>query len=321
MTSRLSSPLAQHARPRLGVSAALVATASLALAACGGGGGASVDGISVEGAFGEAPTVEIDRPFDLTESESQVLIDGEGEEVAEGDEVSLDFFVTDGTTGDSEQSSYEAEPIVLALEEGTASPDLLDALVGASVNDRVLIALAPEPAPEGAPAGASVPPTGTDTVVFILDILEILPPALDQAEGEAVEPPEGLPVVETDADDAVTGITVPEGVPAPTELVVTTLIEGTGTPVEADSNLIVHYTGVLFDTGEVFDSSWGRGEPAQFPLTGVIPGWQEGLVGVPVGSRVLLSIPPELGYAEAGSPPTIPANAPLVFVIDVLAAR
>ena len=82
--------------------------------------------------------------------------------------------------------------------------------------------------------------------------------------------------------------------------------------------MTIHYTGVLAADGTEFDSSWGRGASTSFPLGNLIQGWQEGLEGVTVGSRVVLQVPPELGYGAEGSPPTIPADADLVFVIDVL---
>lgn len=105
----------------------------------------------------------------------------------------------------------------------------------------------------------------------------------------------------------------------PSELVVEVLAEGDGKPVGPNSVLSAQYTGVSWSTGEVFDSSWtnNNGQPLEFPLQGVITGWQEGLNGVPEGSRVLLIIPPDMGYGEAGAPPAIGPNETLVFVVDV----
>lgn len=122
--------------------------------------------------------------------------------------------------------------------------------------------------------------------------------------------------VSTDAE-AAPEITVPDGDP-PTELVVETLVEGDGEEVESGDLLLADYAGVLWDGGEEFDSSWTRGEPAAFAIgTGaVIEGWDEGLVGQQVGDRVLLVIPPELGYGDQESP-TIPADSTLVFVVDI----
>ena len=115
---------------------------------------------------------------------------------------------------------------------------------------------------------------------------------------------------------------VPKGAP-PNKLVVKDLITGTGPAAKAGSTITVNYVGVLYKGGKEFDSSWKTGQPfAPFQLGQgrVIPGWDKGLVGMKVGGRRELIIPPSLGYGKTGSPPTIPANATLVFVVDLLAA-
>lgn len=113
---------------------------------------------------------------------------------------------------------------------------------------------------------------------------------------------------------------VPSG-PAPTHLVVKDLIPGSGQAAKAGSTVTVNYVGVLYKGGKEFDSSWQRGQPlAPFQLGqgSVIPGWDQGLVGMKVGGRRELVIPPSLGYGATGSAPAIPPNATLVFVIDLL---
>ena len=92
-----------------------------------------------------------------------------------------------------------------------------------------------------------------------------------------------------------------------------------GPKVKETQTLTVHYTGKIWGADKQFDSSWERGQPAEFPLGQVIQGWQKGLAGVPVGSRVVMSIPPSLGYGDQEQQ-GIPANSTLVFVVDVLAA-
>ena len=77
----------------------------------------------------------------------------------------------------------------------------------------------------------------------------------------------------------------------------------------------------MYDADAPFDESYSRGEPLVSPLSGLIPGWSIGLEGVPVGSRVLLQIPPALGYGTQGSPPSIPGNSTLWFLIDVIEAE
>lgn len=96
------------------------------------------------------------------------------------------------------------------------------------------------------------------------------------------------------------------------------LEEGTGAAVEPTSTLTVNYHGTLATDGTVFDSSFERGQPATFPLTGVIDGWQEGLVGMKEGGTRRLVIPSEQAYGEAGSGAVIGPNADLVFVVELI---
>jgi peptidylprolyl isomerase len=114
-------------------------------------------------------------------------------------------------------------------------------------------------------------------------------------------------------------VTPPTG-PAPSELEKKDLIVGTGKQAYAGDTVTVNYVGVLYEGGKEFDASWKRKEPFQFKLGSgqVIPGWDQGVRGMKVGGRRELVIPAELAYGKTGSPPTIPPNAPLVFVIDLL---
>ena len=336
-SNRVLSPLRAPARPtsrtgaqrrRAGVRvAALAATVVLGLAACGdgeAGGEASgapageageanpeLDAITVQGAFGEPPTIEFESPFELEESQSEVLSVGDGEEVADGDTVTIDYSIASGANGSELETSFGNTTISLPLAEGQTTPDLISALVGQTLGSRVLVAVAPEP------GAAETNPAAAETIVFVIDLLDVVSP---RADGEPVEQPDGTPVVETNEEGDVTGLVV-DGVEPPEDLVVTPVLQGDGTEVQAGDNVTIQYTGVLASDGTQFDSSWERGAPTSFPLTNLIQGWQQGLQGVAVGSRVVLQVPPELGYGEAGSPPTIPADADLVFVIDVLATQ
>lgn len=111
----------------------------------------------------------------------------------------------------------------------------------------------------------------------------------------------------------------PEG-PAPTELVVTDIVEGSGDVASAGSTVKVHYAGVEYETGEEFDSSWNRGEPIDFPLAALVRGWQEGIPGMKVGGRRQLTIPPEKAYGPVGGGHRLSGKT-LVFVIDLLGVR
>jgi peptidylprolyl isomerase len=114
-------------------------------------------------------------------------------------------------------------------------------------------------------------------------------------------------------------VSVPSG-PPPTELAKEDLIEGTGPSAKAGDQVTVQYVGVGFDSGKEFDASWDRGEPFSFKLGAgeVIPGWDQGVVGMKAGGQRQLVIPADLAYGEAGFPPGIAPNETLVFAVDLL---
>ena len=93
--------------------------------------------------------------------------------------------------------------------------------------------------------------------------------------------------------------------------------KGTGASPKATDTVKVHYKGTLVD-GKTFDSSYDRGEPAQFPLNGVIPCWTEGVQKMAVGGKAKLVCPPAIAYGDRGSPPVIPPGATLVFEVELL---
>ena len=125
----------------------------------------------------------------------------------------------------------------------------------------------------------------------------------------------GLPAVTANAGEAPT-ITPPTGT-APATLQTQDIIVGTGAEVLPTSTLTVHYTLMTWSSGEILESSWSSGQPATFPLSGVIAGWQEGLPGTKVGGRRLLVIPPSLGYGPSAGHPL--EKETLIFTVDIIA--
>jgi peptidylprolyl isomerase len=115
-------------------------------------------------------------------------------------------------------------------------------------------------------------------------------------------------------------VTIPSGA-APSTLVIKEIIKGTGAEAKAGQPVTVNYVGALFHGGKVFDASWKRNEPFVFTLGqgAVIKGWDQGVAGMKVGGRRELIIPASLAYGAKGAGSSIPPNAPLVFVVDLLA--
>ncbi|MFN8150608.1 MAG: FKBP-type peptidyl-prolyl cis-trans isomerase [Solirubrobacterales bacterium] len=117
-------------------------------------------------------------------------------------------------------------------------------------------------------------------------------------------------------------VTPPEG-DAPDDLECVDIVEGDGATAEPGDQVTVQYVGIDFDSGKQFDASWDNGQPFPFQLGAgsVIDGWDEGVVGMKVGGRRELIIPPDLAYGAQGQPPSIKPDATLVFVVDLLDAQ
>lgn len=111
--------------------------------------------------------------------------------------------------------------------------------------------------------------------------------------------------------------------PPPAELEVTDIKIGEGAQAGHGSTVDVHYVGVAFSNGEEFDASWNRGTPLSFRLgaSQVIQGWDQGVMGMRVGGRRKLVIPPHLAYGQRGAPGTIAPNETLIFVCDLVGVR
>jgi peptidylprolyl isomerase len=145
------------------------------------------------------------------------------------------------------------------------------------------------------------------------------PAAQEQTETEPT-PSEQRQALEDTSTKPV--IPRPTGSP-PRRLQTEDIVRGTGPAAKPGDTVAVHYAGVTFSTGEEFDASWNSGQPFDFPLGGgqVIDGWDRGIVGMKVGGRRMLTIPPELAYGAQGFPPAIGPNETLVFVVDLLEIR
>lgn len=282
----------------LGAAAAGLALVTASLAACTQAP-EEVPEVTVSGEPGEVPDLEYPMPLSVEQPTVEVVWEGTGPELTEGQPVLVDYYAEAGADGTVVGETYTGEPKAYVLTAEALGVDIFEALRGQRVGARVLHLVPPA-------EGQSAP------TVAVFDLLPT------RAEGEPVPPREGIPTVELDDRGAPT-ITVPATEP-PTELVFQPLLRGTGPQVEPGQVITVQYTGVRWSDGSEFDSSWGPGKlPAPFPIGvgSVIEGWDTGLVEQTVGSQILLVVPPSMGYG--GTEHELAAET-LVFVVDILAA-
>ena len=296
--------------------AALLLCLAPALGACGASPASTLP--AVAGGFGTDPLISLPAGQPPASLEVRTLSQGSGPVVRPDDYVLFDVagkvWAGDRLVIDSFTSH---QPQGLPLHAGLPA---WRRLAGQRVGSRVLEVVPPKDG-FGRHGDSAVNVTRADTLVFVFDILAAVPQGA-RASGTTVpyHPGPGMPRVTQSASGPV--ITVPPTVAPPRHLVVTTLMRGHGPPVLAGETVVTQFTGVLWRNSAVFDSSWQQGDPQAFVLgsSQVIAGWARSLAGQRVGSRVLLVIPPGLGYGKAGNPPTVRGTDTLVYVVDILAA-
>jgi len=265
----------------------------------------SLDKVKVTGDVGSKPTVTFDPAFASDVEEHIVLVPGTGEDIKEGQRVTADYVAISGNDGTELDSTYGKAPQRIILDHNSLLAPVHNAMVGQKVGVRLIVA-------------ADVTEQQGTWVIFVFDVIAVenVPTS---ASGTPVTPPAGLPVVTV--VNGVPTITPPTG-DAPTSLIAQVLIKGDGPVITAGQTVLMQYTGMIWATGKVFDSSWGSA-PVDFPVGAgqVIPGFDEGLVGQTIGSRVLLVIPPDKGYgAEGNAQAGISGTDTLIFVVDLLLA-
>lgn len=277
--------------------------------------------VTATGTFGKAPTVTIPNATANGPLYTKTVIQGTGPKLTSTQSLLGDFvlYVWSGKTHKLLGSTYtEGVP---TLFTGTLLPGLQTALMGQKVGSRVLAVIPPKDA-FGAAGNSSIGVGPNDTVVFVVDMLKSYDNTAGVSGAQTSNGGGALPTVTAGAAGKGPTITIPNTA-APKTLQVKTLIKGTGAVVKKGQYLVVQYTGVNYRTKKVFDSSWSRSEPFATAIGEgqVIPGWDTGLVGQTVGSRVLLVIPPKDGYGSAGSSAAgINGTDTLVFVVDIVDA-
>lgn len=295
------------------------------LAGCGSsssGGAAQAAAVSVSGKFGAPPLVKIPAKKAATDLSVKTLIQGGGPALSKTDAFVGNFaiYLWSGTTHKLLQSSYTSK--TPSLFAGQLLPGLEKAVIGKKMGSRVLAVIPPAEA-FGKNGNPQAGIKGTDTLVFVVDMIKDFANTATVTGQQSTNGGGSLPTVTNTGRQPL--IKVPSSKPAPSNLVVKTLVQGSGPKIAKGQTVVVQYTGAIWRTGQVFDASWKHGQPFGFTIgatpSQVISGWDKGLVGQPVGSRVMLVIPPTDGYGKTGnSQAGIKGTDTLVFVVDILGA-
>ncbi len=306
----------------------LALTLGVTLAACGddesgapagnGSGGSTLESLKIEGDPGANPEVTWDGKLEATDVESTVVTEGDGDEIETGDQVFAHIWIGNGATQEMAYSTYDGqEPQLLTVDDQSLSPLFLEGVEGQRIGSRVALAASAETAfgPQG---NTSLNIGNKDTVLTIIDIISGIE---DDTDGKELKAPAWAPGLEGD-DEAPTGFDF-AGTPKPTDkLQQATLVQGEGPVVAQGQTIAVNYLGQVYEGAKPFDESFSA-NPASFAIGtgGVIKGWDQALVGKTVGSRVVMAIPPELGYGKQGNKDAgIKGTDTLYFVVDILGA-
>jgi peptidylprolyl isomerase len=292
----------------------LVGCAALAGAGCAGSSQALP---KVSGKPGTDPVISIPNGDPANRLVVRTLSEGHGRTVRSSDFV---VFHVEGKVWAGNRSvvdSYTSrQPQGLPL---STSMPAWKRLAGQRVGSRVMMVVPPRYG-YGAQGNPQANIMGSDTLVFVFDVLRAVP-SNAAANGRTVpyHPSAADPKVSWSSKGA--SITVPRAKP-PDRLGVTVLKQGNGQRVLNGQTVVVQYTGVVWRTGKVFDSTWQRKFPQAFVLGAgqVLAGWEQGIGGRQVGTRLLLVVPPLMAYGQQGRAPDVDSGDTVVFVLDVVAA-
>lgn len=302
-----------------------------ALAACGssskdssGSSSSLKDAVTITGDVGTKIDAKwhskLAKPSKVTVT---TLVEGTGGTIATGDNVNTYLWIGNGSKKKVAYSDYtNGQPEVIPNDSARLGPVLSKLFAGATYGSRVA-AVATGKDLFGSDAGnAQLGISGKENLVIIADLVKKAPTAPTPSDDKAHDVPASkMPKIVLKKGKPAgldfAGIKKPS-LKTPVQRVV--LKKGTGKAVKATDTVTVNYLGATYDAKAPFDESFSK-QPMTQSLGGLIQGWKIGLTGVKVGSRVLIQIPPAYGYGAQGSGSTIPGNATLWFVVDVLKTK
>lgn len=258
-------------------------------------------------------------PLKATDVQRTIVTKGTGATTKPGETVTLGLAAYSGTTGKEIAASVgfgDQAPASATLDDAKFLPGFVRAAECVPLGSRVVVTSTAEQAFGTAYSQLNL--KQGDPVALVVDVIAIAPtptPMPTKANGTPVTPPAGFPTVKL-SKSGEPSITIPKADP-PTETRIAQLKKGSGETVLPGDTVTVQYKGVLWRNGQMFDSSWSRGQTASFQTTQVVKGFQKALEGQTVGSQVIAIVPPADGYGAAGQG-EIKGTDTMVFVIDIL---
>jgi peptidylprolyl isomerase len=290
----------------------------LVTAACSGSSGTApakvgtLASVTVSGPTSAEPVVSFNAPIRFEKTASKVIQagPGTGPAISMASLVTVQYLAINATDENPFGTSWKTGPSTFYVN--SVVKGFADGLVGTHAGDRVLIC-APAKDAFGATGNISSSVRPFDSVVFVVDVKRVAP----------VEPqPANVPRLQYDPDGNPSKFTATDQVTAkPTKLGVYPVIEGSGPVLKSGDRISVEYFGQIYPDKAVFNAWTGQPFDAQLGAGQVIKGWEEGLVGQRVGSRLVLVIPPDLGYGDKAQGTSIPANSTLIFTIQILSVN
>jgi peptidylprolyl isomerase len=306
-------------------SAASLVTALLvaALAACGGSSGSTarggLDAVSFNGGVGKQIGATWHHKLAKPGSTSvTTLVKGTGDKIASGDSVMTYLWIGNGTTKKVAYSDYKTGAAESIPNDGKLNQVFTKLFANATYGSRVA-AVTTAKTLLGPSGNTQLGIGGNDNLVVVADFVKKSPTSPTPSDARAHNAPASSQPKVVLTKGKPSGL-IWKGIAQPalaTPVQRVFLKKGRGALVKATDTVTVNYLGETYKAAKPFDESYSK-QPFTQALSGLVPGWKIGLTGVPVGSRVLLQIPPAYGYGPQGSPPAIPGNATLWFVIDVV---
>lgn len=261
------------------------------------------DGVTVEGEFAAVPTATFTTPLEADELERTIAIEGDGDETEAGDPINAIVSAFSGTSGEQVFS----QPATITAGDETVFEAFRAGIDCVPIGTRT-VTVAPASTLYGDTGNETIGVAPGETVVIVVDVVEVQ---------EALTPSEwteNVPEVTFGEDGAAPTVTLPDTAP-PAEYQMKVLEEGDGAEVAAGDTVTLQYQGTSWDTKEVFDQSYG-GDPAQFATDQVIQGFGGALVGQKVGTKLIVTIPPQYAYGTDAAAHALGGQT-LVFLVEI----